>query len=76
MSSVVFRFFVCVFNHSIIHLLDDALRHKGFIIERRGLFNDAFNTFSFQLYGVGHMIKDHSRYQRGNSATTWATVTD
>ena len=28
------------------------------------LFNDALNTFYLQLYGVGHMIKDHS--ERGN----------
>ena len=25
------------------------------------LFNDALNTFYLQLYGVGHMVKDHSR---------------
>ena len=24
------------------------------------LFNDALNTFYLRLYGVGHMIKDHS----------------
>ena len=24
------------------------------------LFNDALNTFYLQLYGVGHMVKDHS----------------
>ena len=24
------------------------------------LFNDAFNTFYLRLYGVGHMVKDHS----------------
>ena len=24
------------------------------------LFNDAFNTFHLRLYGVGHMVKDHS----------------
>ena len=26
------------------------------------LFNDAPNTFYLRLYGVGHMIKDHSDY--------------
>ena len=30
------------------------------------LFNDAFNTFYLQLYGVGHMVKDHSKSERGN----------
>ena len=24
------------------------------------LFNDAHNTFYLQLYGVGHIVKDHS----------------
>ena len=24
------------------------------------LFNDALNTFHLRLYGVGHMVKDHS----------------
>ena len=24
------------------------------------IFNDALNTFYLQLYGVGHMAKDHS----------------
>ena len=28
------------------------------------LFNDVLNTFYIQLYGVGHMVKDHS--DRGN----------
>ena len=30
------------------------------------LFNDALNTFYLQLYGVGHMLKDHSDSERGN----------
>ena len=28
------------------------------------LFNDAFNTFYLRLYGVGHMVKDHSDTER------------
>ena len=39
--------------------------------ERKGkegsvLFNDALNTFNLQLYGVRHMVKDHSDSERGN----------
>ena len=36
--------------------------------ERKGnaLFNDALNTFYLRLYGVGHMVKDHSDSERGN----------
>ena len=30
------------------------------------LFNDALNTFYVWLYGVGHMVKDHSDSERGN----------
>ena len=28
------------------------------------LFNDTLNTFYLQLYGVGHMVKDHSDSER------------
>ena len=30
------------------------------------LFNDPLNTFYLQLYGVRHMVKDHSGSERGN----------
>ena len=30
------------------------------------LFNNALNIFYLQLYGVGHMVKDHSDSERGN----------
>ena len=30
------------------------------------LFNDTLNTFYLQLYGVRHMVKDHSDSERGN----------
>ena len=30
------------------------------------LFNDAINTFYLRLYGVGHMVEDHSDSERGN----------
>ena len=39
------------------------------------LFNDTLNTFDLRLYGVGHMVKDHSDSERGKpAATTWATL--
>ena len=34
--------------------------------EGNGLFNDAFNTFYLRLYGIRHMVKDHSDSERGN----------
>ena len=30
------------------------------------LFNNALNTFHLWLYGVRHMVKDHSDSERGN----------
>ena len=30
------------------------------------LFNDALNTFYLQLYGVRHMVKNHTDSERGN----------
>ena len=30
------------------------------------LFNDTLNTLYFRLYGVGHMVKNHSDSERGN----------
>ena len=30
------------------------------------LFNDALNTFYLRLYGVRHMVKDHSDHEREN----------
>ena len=34
--------------------------------ERNVLFNDAHNTFYLRLYGVRHMVKDHSDSEKGN----------
>ena len=30
------------------------------------VFNDALNTFYLRLYGVRHMVKDHSDSEKGN----------
>ena len=40
------------------------------------LFNDTLNTFYLRLYGVGHMVKDHSDRERKPAAATWATLSD
>ena len=34
--------------------------------EENVLFNDALNTFYLRLYGVRHMVKDHSDSEKGN----------
>ena len=30
------------------------------------LFNDTLNTFYIQLYGIRHIVKDHSDSEKGN----------
>ena len=30
------------------------------------LFNDALNTFYLRLYGIRHIVKDHSDSEKGN----------
>ena len=47
-----------VFNYSI----SNRIRER----ERNVLFNDALNTFYLRLYGVRHMVKDHSDSEKGN----------
>ena len=39
----------------------------GYIERERNIkFNDALNTFYLRLYGVRHMVKDHSDSEKGN----------
>ena len=38
----------------------------GYMEGRSVLFNDTLNTFYLRLYGVGHMVKDHSDSEKGN----------
>ena len=44
--------------------------------KRNVLFNDTLTTFYLRLYGVGHMVKDHSDSKRKPAAATWATLSD
>ena len=34
--------------------------------ERNLLFNDTLNTFYLRLYGIRHMVTDHSDSEKGN----------
>ena len=45
---------------------DIWLRTILIVRERNVLFNDTLNTFYLRLYGVRHMVKDHSDSERGN----------
>ena len=44
-----------------LHVTEPYRRKEGNV-----LFNDALNTFYLRLYGVRHMVKDHSDSERGN----------
>ena len=38
----------------------NKVNYERYLTERNVLFNDALNTFYLRLYGVRHMVKDHS----------------
>ena len=63
-------FYVVVYNLTVLiywyikhHVLSVGKYIKR---ERNVLFNDALNTFYLGLYGVRHMVKDHSDSERWN----------
>ena len=57
-------------THTHTHTHTDTQRETETVRERGRkemfLFNDALNTFYTWLYGVRHMVKDHSDSERGN----------
>ena len=55
----------------IFHKETKRRKEEGYV-----LFNDALNTFYLRLYGVRHMVKDHSDSERKSAAATWATLSD
>ena len=55
------------FGYFVTNMVKHVLVHTGGLErERNVLFNDALNTFYLQLYGVRHMVKDHSDSEKGN----------
>ena len=58
-------------NETVLTAVHKLIRKEGNV-----LFNDAPNTFYLRLYGVGHMVKDHSYNERKPAAATWATLSD
>ena len=46
--------------------MDDRYPRGLCVRERNVLFNDTLNTFYLRLYGVRHMVKDHSDSEKGN----------
>ena len=56
----------CILSHYIRLLSQYLEEHSLRQRERNVLFNDALNTFYLRLYGVRHMVKDHSDSEKGN----------
>ena len=55
--------------HSLCYTSHGALVSRSYTFELllgNVLFNDALNTFYLRLYGIGHMVKDHTESERGN----------
>ena len=53
------------------HAAPDSSRLNVSLLRNEGqmgnvLINDALNTFYLLLYGIRHMVKDHSDSERGN----------
>ena len=46
----------------VLAVADDGAEGRK---EGNVLFNDALNTFYLRLYGIIHMVKDHSKSERG-----------
>ena len=49
-------------NEESRYLIMERMRER----EKNVLFNDALNTFYLRLYGIRHMVKDHSDSEKGN----------
>ena len=63
--SCIYVFIICNFYRCIrytTHVYYMTILQR----ERNVLFNDALNTFYLQLYGIRHMVKDHSDSEKGN----------
>ena len=49
-----------------MHILLESMSRKVRKEGRKCLFNNTLNTFYLRLYGVRHMVTDHSDSERGN----------
>ena len=58
--------FVLLHAQTYIHAYTRVYIVRPRYKEENVLFNDPLNTFYLRLYGVGHMVEDHSDSERGN----------
>ena len=56
----------CIYDTFVSILMVDYYSKMKRERERTVLFNDTLNTFYLRLYGVRHMVKDHSDSEKGN----------
>ena len=56
-----------IYGYMVSDMIKDPSDNKGGRKEGNVLFNDALNTFYLRLYGVRHMVKDHSDSEKGNT---------
>ena len=63
---------MCLFNHA------QHISSAVYLKEGNVLYDDTLNTFYLWLYGVRHMVKDHSDSEKRKpaTATTWADLSD
>ena len=76
MNTIVYVVCVCVcvcvyarvymHEYNCIYIYMNVYAHTNIWKEGSVLFNDTLNTFYLWLYGVRHMVKDHSDSERGN----------
>ena len=61
-------FRVTCFNFKTHTCNSSPHNHLAIFFYKEGnvLFNDTLNTFYLRLYGVRHMVKDHSDSEKGN----------
>ena len=59
-------FYLTTHSTHFIYGYNYGVKHGKGREEGNVLFNDALNTFYLRLYGVRHMVKDHSESERGN----------
>ena len=55
--------------HAYRAIIIDLVYHILYCVrmkEGNVLFNDTLNTFYLRLYGMKHMVEDHSDIERGN----------
>ena len=61
-STVIEAYASPIKSKALLRVVSEINREK----QRNALFNDALNTFYLRLYGVRHMVKDHSDSEKGN----------